>query len=234
MKFILPLLLIGVISSCTITKRVHQPGWHVEWRSANMQQEKDQVQENAKEQQSHNEFNGQQTAGLTETEQESETTTTVSTNTLRVEQSDAGETDKQPNLVAEQKPTKSVLLENQSEDPKATSSARPEPLGILSLVSSSGALIFFLNICFLLSDNGWNPILGLSYPWLFFISLSLAVIGLVFAIMSLKRLKESPELYKGKGRAWTGLGMSLGVSGLVLVLLLCILLVFLFETFFYW
>ena len=111
---------------------------------------------------------------------------------------------------------------------------RVDPLGILSIISGSTALIFFLNICLLLSDNGWNAILGLSYPWLFFITLVFAVIGLILAIKSIKRIRQNPELYKGKARAWTGFGISVGGIGLVVLLLLIIALVFLFETFFYW
>jgi hypothetical protein len=111
---------------------------------------------------------------------------------------------------------------------------RVDPLGILSIISGSTALIFFLNICFLLSDNGWNAILGLSYPWLFFITLVFAVLGLILAIMSIIRIRQNPELYKGKARAWTGFGISAGGIGLVVLLLLIIVLVFLFETFFYW
>jgi hypothetical protein len=34
MKKILFITLISFLASCTITKRVHNPGWHVEWKSA--------------------------------------------------------------------------------------------------------------------------------------------------------------------------------------------------------
>jgi hypothetical protein len=111
---------------------------------------------------------------------------------------------------------------------------RVDPLGILSIISGSTALIFFLNICFLLSDNGWNAIFGLSYPWLFFIVLSLAVIGLILAIISLKRIRQNPELYKGKKTAWTGFGMSIGVTGLVILLLLIMALAYVFGEYFSW
>ncbi len=33
LNFLCFFFLFGVIGSCTITKRVHNPGWHVEWRS---------------------------------------------------------------------------------------------------------------------------------------------------------------------------------------------------------
>ena len=111
---------------------------------------------------------------------------------------------------------------------------RADPLGILSIISGSTALIFFLNICFLLSDNGWNAILGLSYPWLFFITLVFAVLGLILAIMSIIRIRQNPELYKGKARAWTGFGMSIGVTGLVILLLLIMALAYVFGEYFSW
>lgn len=127
----------------------------------------------------------------------------------------------------------------ESADQKQTSvlnstAPRADPLGILSIISGSTALIFFLNICFLLSDNGWNAIFGLSYPWLFFIVLSLAVIGLILAIISLKRIRQNPELYKGKKTAWTGFGMSIGGTGLVILLLLIMALAYVFGEYFSW
>ncbi len=41
MKSIFYLLLFSCLGACTITKRVHNPGWHVEWKS-NQQNEKQQ------------------------------------------------------------------------------------------------------------------------------------------------------------------------------------------------
>lgn len=34
MKFFLPLLLFTIIVGCTVTKRVHRPGWHIEWKKS--------------------------------------------------------------------------------------------------------------------------------------------------------------------------------------------------------
>jgi hypothetical protein len=33
LNFLCSFFLFGIIGSCTITKRVHNPGWHVEWKS---------------------------------------------------------------------------------------------------------------------------------------------------------------------------------------------------------
>jgi hypothetical protein len=32
MRFIILLLSITFIASCTVQKRLHRPGWHIEWR----------------------------------------------------------------------------------------------------------------------------------------------------------------------------------------------------------
>jgi len=41
MRYLSLFILLSVLGSCTITKRVHNPGWHVEWKS-NQQNEKQQ------------------------------------------------------------------------------------------------------------------------------------------------------------------------------------------------
>jgi hypothetical protein len=126
--------------------------------------------------------------------------------------------------------------ESRSEAQTAGDSPKTEPLGIASIFAGSTALIFFLNICFLLSDNGWNAIFGLGYPGLFLIVFALAVLGVIMGIVSYQRIQENPDLYKGKGkgRAIVGMYMSYFAGGLGLALLLGIGLFYLFETFFSW
>lgn len=235
MKYLFAFMTITLFASCTITKRIHNPGWHVEWKSSLT---KPQAQD-------HPSTSSVNLDSLVENSTAQTTTNNPTTNEMEAEVEQVNES-----RVREAVDTKDVIKdENQnveikkaeptSVDHKQTlvfspKQPRVDPLGILSIISGSTALIFFLNICLLLSDNGWNAILGLSYPWLFFITLVFAVIGLILAIKSIKRIRQNPELYKGKARAWTGFGISVGGIGLVVLLLLIIALVFLFETFFYW
>jgi hypothetical protein len=228
MKSLAVFILLFLFASCTITKRLHNPGWHVEWKtSVNKSQAQDNSSTSASsvDQRIENSAaatpDNSQTMNVVEVEKANETSIDEdrSTNDVLIDENQNLEIKKGSPESADQKQT-SVLN---------STAPRADPLGILSIISGSTALIFFLNICFLLSDNGWNAIFGLSYPWLFFIVLSLAVIGLILAIISLKRIRQNPELYKGKKTAWTGFGISAASGGLVLVTLLLIALYFIFE-----
>ncbi|MFN5635251.1 MAG: DUF4190 domain-containing protein [Flavobacteriia bacterium] len=167
-----------------------------------------------------------QTMNVVEAEQANETSTyeAHSSKDVPIEENQSLES---KNATAESADRKQLSVMNPIEP-------RVDPLGILSIVSGSIALIFLLNICFLLSDNGWNAIFGLSYPWLFFIVLVFAVVGLILAIKSIKHIRQNPELYKRKNIAWTGFGISAASLGFVVLTLLILALVYLFETFFYW
>lgn len=228
MKSIAVFLTLCFLASCTITKRLHNPGWHVEWRSST---NKSQVQEK----------NSATTANADQRVENSAAATPDNSQTMNVvEVEQANETS-----IDQDRRTNDVLIdENQnleikkgspkSTDQKQTSVLNPtepifDPLGVLSILSGLTGLFFIFHIFLLLMDNGWNPIFGLSYPWLFFIALAFAAIGLILAIKSIKRIRQNPQLYKGKERAWTGFGISAASGGLVLVTLLLIALYFIFE-----
>jgi hypothetical protein len=233
MKSLPVLIVLFLFASCTITKRLHNPGWHVEWKtsvnksqaqdnSSNSSSSVDQRIENSSETTPSN----SQTMNVVEAEQANETSTyeAHSSKDVPIEENQSLES---KNATAESADRKQLSVMNPIEP-------RVDPLGILSIVSGSIALIFLLNICFLLSDNGWNAIFGLSYPWLFFIVLVFAVVGLILALKGIKHIRQNPELYKRKNIAWTGFGISAASLGFVVLTLLILALVYLFETFFYW
>lgn len=233
MKSLAVLILLFLFASCTITKRLHNPGWHVEWKTS---MNKSQTQENTS-------TSAAKTDQRIENSSETAPSYSQSMNVVEAEQ---------PNELSthEAHSSKDVLneenqnLENkkavpESADRKQLSVLNPtkprvDPLGILSIISGSIALIFLLNICFLLSDNGWNAIFGLSYPWLFFIVLVFAVVGLILALKGIKHIRQNPELYKRKNIAWTGFGISAASLGFLILALLILALIYLFETFFVW
>ena len=235
MKYFAVLLLLCFFTSCTITKRVHNPGWHVEWKSSFSKsktqdplQSQEVVAENdvelADEKGSHN-AQGNQAEEIASIE----STETAPNEELNFKDDASDLNDHVDAQNVEKKP-----IQFKQTTVKFPSEPRVDPLGILSIVSGSIALIFLLNICFLLSDNGWNAIFGLSYPWLFFIVLVFAVVGLILAIKSIKHIRQNPELYKRKNIAWTGFGISAASLGFLILALLILALIYLFETFFYW
>ena len=233
MKSLPVLIVLFLFASCTITKRLHNPGWHVEWKtSVNKSQAQDNSSNSSSsvdqriENSSETAPSYSQSMNVVEAEQANETSTyeAHSSKDVPIEENQSLES---KNATAESADRKQLSVMNPIEP-------RVDPLGILSIVSGSIALIFLLNICFLLSDNGWNAIFGLSYPWLFFIVLVFAVVGLILAIKSIKHIRQNPELYKRKNIAWTGFGISAASLGFVVLTLLILALVYLFETFFYW
>ncbi len=234
-KSVIFLLALFLLGACTITKRMHNPGWHVEWKSS---LNKSQAQEN----------NSTSSLNVDRRVENSSASTTANSQTTNEMEAEVEKVNETP--TREGRSTKDVLSdENQNLEVKQTApesanqkqtsvlnptEPRVDPLGILSIISGSIALIFLLNICFLLSDNGWNAIFGLSYPWLFFIVLLFAVLGLILAIKSIKHFRQNPELYKRKNIAWTGLGISVASLGFFVLSLLILALIYLFENFFYW
>jgi hypothetical protein len=239
MKSLLFLFVFICLCSCTITKRFHNPGWHVEWKYSKLK--------------NHQTANDQDIASdnLTKTDAHSSSVSqTISlenkvghkeTTAIHAQQEsslDEVVSDQQQHQAEQVYSTNQKKQESQPEDESTDDSPKVEPLGIASIFAGSTALIFFLNICFLLSDNGWNAIFGLGYPGLFLIVFALAAIGIIMGIVSYKRIQENPDLYKGKrkgkGRALTGMYLSYVTSGLGLALLLGIGLFYLFDTFFSW
>ena len=239
MKSIAVLFALFCLGSCTITKRVHNAGWHVEWKYSKLK--------------NHDTPKDQDIASdnLTKTDAHASTvskpiplenivghTKTASIHAQQKSSLDEALSDQQQHQVEHIHSINQKKQESQPEEESTDDSSKTEPLGIASIFAGSAALIFFLNICFLLSDNGWNAIFGLGYPGLFLIVFALAAMGIIMGIVSYKRIQENPDLYKGKrkgkGRALTGMYLSYVTGGLGLALLLGIGLVYLFETFFSW
>lgn len=236
MKILLSLSIVLFLGACTITKRVHNPGWHVEWKSSTLKnQEAPKDQEIARDNPTKTDAHASSVSQPIPAENNVGHAEKASSQTHQESSVDEVMSDQQHQVenvhVTNQKKQESRFEEQTSGD-----SSKTEPLGILSILAGSTALIFLLNICLLLSDNGWNAILGLGYPGLFLILLALAAIGVILGIVSYKRIIENPELYKGKGkgRAYVGMYMSYFAGGLGLAILLGIGLFYLFETFFSW
>ncbi len=239
MKSIAILLALCFLASCTITKRVHNAGWHLEWKTTTLKnQETPNDQDIASDNLTKTDAHSSTVSKPIPLENKVGHTKTASTHAQQKHSLDETLSDQQQHQVENVHATPQKTQESQSEEHSADDSPKPEPLGIASIFAGSTALIFFLNICFLLSDNGWNAIFGLGYPGLFLIVFALAAIGIIMGIVSYKRIQENPDLYKGKrkgkGRALTGMYLSYVAGGLGLALLLGIGLFYLFDTFFSW
>ncbi len=240
MKSLLFLFVFICLCSCTITKRFHNAGWHVEWKSSklkNQETPKDQeiASDNLMKTDAHSSSVSQPSSPLEHKVGHKETT---SIHAQQESSLDEASSDQQQHQVEHIHSTNQKKQESQPEEESTDDSPKVEALGIASIFAGSTALIFFLNICFLLSDNGWNAIFGLGDPGLFLIVFALAAIGIIMGIVSYKRIQENPDLYKGKrkgkGRALTGMYLSYVAGGLGLALLLGIGLFYLFDTFFSW
>jgi hypothetical protein len=237
MKILLSLSIVLFLGACTITKRVHNPGWHVEWKSSKLKNHQTpNDQEIASDNLTKTDAHASSVSQTISLENNVGHTETASTQANQESSLDEVLSDQEQHQAEYVYSTNQKKPESRSEAQTAGDSPKTEPLGIASIFAGSTALIFFLNICFLLSDNGWNAIFGLGYPGLFLIVFALAVLGVIMGIVSYQRIQENPDLYKGKGkgRAIVGMYMSYFAGGLGLALLLGIGLFYLFETFFSW
>lgn len=205
------------MGSCSITKRVHNPGWHVEWKSSNQKVAEKNIETNPI-------LSGEQLV------YEEQSTMDPETNTPRAEgnvnaliqpstmfEKVVGDEVNSEDYVqlTQQVHSKHQVSKRQSlrinEDDKVVDQ-RLEPFGILSLVSFLMALTsIFLGISF-----GWS-LMGLSYVVFF-------IFGIVSAIISLRRFRNSPDVYKGKRFIKIGLIAFLSVYG-VLILLTIVLFI---------
>lgn len=210
-KFVCFFFLFELIGSCTITKRVHNPGWHVEWRSTNQSAAEKEVETNPI--LSGGELVDQEQSALPLERNnllaEGNGNTLIQPSTM-IEKAGGDEVNSEDFVL----PVKQVQSEHQvlkrqslwiNENVEVTDK-RLEPFGILSLASFLMALIsIFLGISF-----GWS-LMGLAYL-LFFI------FGIVSAIISLRRFRNSPDLYKGERFVKIGLIAFLSVYGVMILL----------------
>ena len=235
MKLLYSALILSALMSCTLTKRVHNHGWHIEWRNSLNRTMPTSDEEN-------NEDVSGIDPSVVSNEKDSisysddynlKTTDIVASSSNEKEEKDSdmmGNED--PVRITLANETKEVQNNEMNTESVENEFQRQEPLGVVSIFFSSAAILLFIHICLLLTDNGWVALFGMSYPGLFLLAISLAVIALILAIYSLRKINKSPTTLKGRKLAWTGVGMSIGANGLILVLLIGIGLYFLFENFF--
>jgi hypothetical protein len=214
--------LLGFISSCTITKRVHNLGWHVEWRSTHQSASEKTVETNPI-LSSGQLADEEQSALILETNNlptEGDVNALIASSTV-MEKAE-GDAVNSEDFVLHAKPVQSKYQELrrqslQTNKDEKVADQRVEPFGILSLVSFLLALTsIFLGISF-----GWS-LMGLSYVLLF-------IFGIISAIISLRRFRNSPDAYKGKRFIKIGLLVFLSIYG-VMILLTLVLFIWYFFT----
>jgi len=240
MKLLITFLFLSVLASCTITKRVHNNGWHIEWRNPHNRttpisnnDSKGDLLPNNQPYLSNQDLSHQEDSIIYTDVYPLDTREVMTTSLKNKEEGDFdGKNNEDPvritkeniPLNVQQDETNTANLENESQ--------RQEPLGVVSILLSSAAILLFIHICLLLTDNGWVALFGMSYAGLFLLAIALAVTALILAIKSLQKIHKSPTTLKGSKLAWTGIGMSIGANGLILILLVGIGLYYLFENFF--
>jgi hypothetical protein len=210
-KSISILIALFLLASCSITKRVHKPGWHVEWKSSNQKVAKKNIETNPILSGGQLEDEEQSTLHPETNNLRSEATVTeMPQQTMLIQNVEGDEVNSEDNvLLRKQAQSKLQVLKRQSisinEDEKVADK-RLEPFGMLSLASFLMALTsIFLGISF-----GWS-LMGLSYIVFF-------IFGIVSSIISLRRFRNSPDVYRGKRFIKIGLIAFLSVYGVMILL----------------
>jgi len=227
LNFLCSFFLFGIIGSCTITKRVHNPGWHVEWKS-NQSSIKD--RESLAEDQS-------LIAAESPTESVVVQQATVENGT-HVHPYQAGEyssSHKHESQLLDQE-----LIETKAEKEKSIVSMElaNEELAVRKIsnekpihyLSKASLILLILSLVFLIFGSAilisMNFALG---PWVIvIIGFICLIVSLVMAINALKQINKNPE-------KWSGRNMALAVviisSILILPTLLYLLLLRFFQFF---
>lgn len=228
-------MFLSVLASCTITKRVHNNGWHIEWRNphnrttpiSNNDSKGDLLPNNQPY------LSNQEDSIIYTDEYPIDTREVMTTSLKNKEEGDFdGKYNEDPVRITKENIPVNVQQDEMNAESLENKSQRQEPFGVVSIFFSSAAILLFIHICLLLTDNGWVALFGLSYAGLFLLAIALAVTALILAIKSLRKIHKSPTSLKGRKLAWTGIGMSIGANGLILILLVGIGLYYLFENFF--
>lgn len=178
MKYLSFLLFFIVLGSCTITKRVHNPGWHVEWKSTHSSvRESDQVAATVStpKRQTPDESFSEQKQGTSENSNFLETTTLS-------EQKDQLDVRALPTVQGAQSSRSFSKLEEAKDEPD---SGNGEP-ATQKVHPLANAALFFLILSI--------PTLGLMLP-----------LTIVLAVLALKKIKSNPNQWRGRGRALAAL-----------------------------
>ena len=171
-------MLLSILGSCTITKRLHNPGWHVEWRSTHSSvKESEQVD-------THVSMTERQAADETTSEQELEVSPITAGNINFPENStfsdhqdpQAGKTGEV--IRVEQGAAKTSKLDDEKEEAFLKSeepgAKKVHPLAKAALISLILSVVTF----------------GLG-----------ALVAFVLALYALKKIKENPEQWEGRKMA---------------------------------
>jgi len=182
MKYIRLLFILAFVASCTITKRVHNPGWYVEWKSTHSSvRESEQVAADES-------MIERQTLGQTFSEQKHEGVKGTSENsnfqetTTLSEQKDQLDGRALPRVQGAQFSRSYSKLEEAKDEPD---SGNGEP-GTQKVHPMANAALFFLILSI--------PTLGLMLP-----------LTVVLAVLALKKIKSNPNQWRGRGRALASL-----------------------------
>ncbi len=202
-KFLCFFFLFGLIGSCTITKRVHNPGWHVEWKSNHSRaNETALVATDVSKTERHTPNESISTQELEESQITAENLHSPENSTFSDHQDPQGDNAREA-IRVEQGAAKTSKLDDEKEEAfsknEELGAKKVHPLAKAALISLILSVITF----------------GLG-----------ALVAFVLALYALKKIKENPE-------RWDGRKMAKIVLIISSILLIPALLVFSFLVYFF-
>jgi len=208
--FLIAIVLVALLSSCSIEKRFYKPGYHVDMKNNVNKTEKTFVK-NSKKSVLENTNNGENTVEvLTEAESFSHENNLLASNDNNLtvlasihnapEFSNIYSNTKEKDIQVNSKPIfkKSIYKKDQTK----------------SIISNSDD-----------RKTHWGAIVGLvtGIVGLFIFGIILGICAIVFSAIALSAIKKNPDKYKGKGMAIAGLVIGIVGIGLFLILLAILL-----------
>jgi hypothetical protein len=198
MKEISFIIILCLTASCTMTKRVHNPGWHVEWRLKNL---KTQVFENENNLDESAVFSSQKVEENYVNPEEPISQTLLTTNQPRVSKlSD----DEQVMPLGQNDFSKAVSLPSRESSKEKSVSQEPRVegdkrnLALISLYFLVSAIVF-PSVALMICDMGWGAVAIVSG----FIGALSIFAALILSIIALIRIYKNVDQRSNKKIAWT-------------------------------
>lgn len=221
MKIFYTILLLGLMASCTITKRVHTPGWHVEWKNT-LSSEKNQSVQDQMPPVQHTELNQQVQVHNGEEQLTEEVLSTENADVNDVE--NRGVLDRTEDAKSSGATGDKSVSEKMNEDnrdartqffsERVGNELVDRPLHTNLKISLISSIVFILCLILLGSATSLIALICL-------LALISNILTIVFAVKGMREIKLAPETWKGNK-----LAVFLIVLGILESIVLLILIVF--------
>ena len=234
MKYLSFLLFFIVLGSCTITKRVHNPGWHVEWKSFASAGQEQTNHELSKDERSRMEVI-QETVTTTQTEEENSSAMLNSSESnsreehvFKTDSQSTNTTDAASAETSSHYEHVSSIKQSRHNLEDDVDNRKLHPYLFVSFGFFMGSLLSLI----LIVSRIFAAMPGMLLLMLFLIAL-FGLLSFIFAAIANRAIKKSPEVWKGEsgGKTLFIFGIFLTVTAILAAVVFGIFILFFIALF---